>query len=162
MNETDPVKFLDVLNRTLYANIERIDSSKNMTLVLLDYQDSNFTISGQHEEIIVVRTDGNIERIDTIELGFPLGLEEDIADFVSQVQVHLNPGDVVVLYTDGITEAVNINKVYYGIERLCQVTKENRHKTAEEIRQAVIDHLLQHIDKHKVFDDITLVVLKQK
>ncbi|WP_333231923.1 AAA family ATPase [Microcoleus sp. AT9_A2] len=162
MNETDPVKFLDVLNRTLYANIERIDSSKNMTLVLLDYQDSNFTISGQHEEIIVVRTDGNIERIDTMELGFPLGLEEDIADFVSQIQVHLNPGDVVVLYTDGITEAVNINKVYYGIERLCQVTKENRHKTAEEIRQAVIDHLLQHIDKHKVFDDITLVVLKQK
>ncbi|MEG4108156.1 AAA family ATPase [Microcoleus sp. S13_C5] len=162
MNETDPVKFLDVLNRTLYANIERIDSSRNMTLALLDYQDSNFTLSGQHEEIIVVRTDGNIERIDTMELGFPLGLEEDIADFVSQVQVHLNRGDVVVLYTDGITEAENINKVYYGIERLCQVTQENRHKTAEKIRQAVIDHLLQHIDKHKVFDDITLVVLKQK
>ncbi|MEG4445745.1 AAA family ATPase [Microcoleus sp. AT9_B5] len=162
MNETDPVKFLDVLNRTLYANIERIDSSKNMTLALIDYQDSNFTLSGQHEEIIVVRTDGNIERIDTMELGFPVGLEEDIADFVSQVQVHLNPGDVVVLYTDGITEAVNINNVYYGIERLCQVAKENRHKTAEEIRQAVIDHLRQHIDKHKVFDDITLVVLKQK
>ncbi|MEG4375549.1 MULTISPECIES: AAA family ATPase [unclassified Microcoleus] len=162
MNETDPVKFLDVLNRTLYANIERIDSSKNMTLALLDYQDSNFSLSGQHEEVIVVRTDGNIERLDTMELGFPLGLEEDIADFVSQVEVHLNPGDVVVLYTDGITEAVNINKVYYGIERLCQVTKENRHKTAEEIRQAVIDHLRQHIDKHKVFDDITLVVIKQK
>ncbi|MEP6517523.1 AAA family ATPase [Microcoleus vaginatus] len=162
MNETDPVKFLDVLNRTLYANIERIDSSRNMTLALLDYQDSNLTLSGQHEEIIVVRTDGNIERIDTMELGFPLGLEEDIADFVSQVQVHLNPGDVVVLYTDGITEAENINKVYYGIERLCQVAKENRYKTAEEIREAVIDHLRQHIDQHKVFDDITLVVLKQK
>ncbi|MBD0341920.1 MAG: SpoIIE family protein phosphatase, partial [Microcoleus sp. Co-bin12] len=146
----------------LYANIERIDSSRNMTLALLDYQDSTFTLSGQHEEIIVVRTDGNIERIDTMELGFPVGLDEDIADFVSQVQVHLNPGDVVVLYTDGITEAVNINKVYYGIERLCQVAKENRYKTAEEIRQAVIDNLRQHIDKHKVFDDITLVVLKQK
>ncbi|MEG4200020.1 AAA family ATPase [Microcoleus sp. Pol12A5] len=162
MNETDPVKFLDVLNRTLYANIERIDSSKNMTLALLDYQDSNFSLSGQHEEVIVVRTDGKIELIDTLELGFPLGLEEDISGFVSQIQVHLNPGDVVVLYTDGITEAVNINKVYYGIERLCQVAKENRHKTAEEIRQAVIDHLRQHIDKHKVFDDITLVVIKQK
>lgn len=162
MNETDPVKFLDVLNRTLYANIERIDSSKNMTLALLDYQDSNFTLSGQHEEIIVVRTDGNIELIDTMDLGFPVGLEEDIADFVSHVQVHLDPGDVVVLYTDGITEAVNVNKVYYGIERLCEVAKENRYKTAEEIRQAVIDHLRQHIDKHKVFDDITLVVLKQK
>jgi predicted ATPase/serine phosphatase RsbU (regulator of sigma subunit)/tRNA A-37 threonylcarbamoyl transferase component Bud32 len=162
MNETDPVKFLDVLNRTLYANIERIDSSRNMTLALLDYQDSNLSLSGQHEEIIVVRTDGNIERIDTMELGFPLGLEEDISGFVSQIQVHLNPGDLVVLYTDGITEAVTINRVYYGIERLCQVAKENRHKTVEEIRQAVIDDVRQHIDKQKVFDDITLVVLKQK
>jgi serine phosphatase RsbU (regulator of sigma subunit) len=44
-----------------------------MILALLDYQDSNLTLSGQHEEIIVVRTDGNIERIDTMELGFPLG-----------------------------------------------------------------------------------------
>ena len=162
MNETDPVKFLDVLNRTLYANIERIDSSRNMTLALLDYQDSNLSLSGQHEEIIVVRTDGNIERIDTMELGFPLGLDEDISGFVSQIQVRLNPGDVVVLYTDGITEAVTINRVYYGIERLCQVAKENRHKTVEEIRQAVIDDVRQHIDKQKVFDDITLVVLKQK
>ncbi|MEG4403966.1 AAA family ATPase [Microcoleus sp. MON2_D5] len=162
MNETDPVKFLDVLNRTLYANIERIDSSKNMTLALLDYQDSNFSLSGQHEEVIVVRTDGNIELIDTLELGFPLGLEEDISAFVSQIQVHLNPGDVVVLYTDGITESVNINRVYYGIERLCKAVKENRHKTVEEIRQAVIDDVRQHIDKQKVFDDITLVVLKQK
>jgi sigma-B regulation protein RsbU (phosphoserine phosphatase) len=52
--------------------------------------------------------------------------------------------------------------VYYGIERLCQVAKENRHKTVEEIRQAVIDDVRQHIGKQKVFDDITLVVLKQK
>ncbi|UNU23702.1 AAA family ATPase [Microcoleus vaginatus] len=162
MNETDPVNFLDVLNRTLYANIERIGSSRNMTLALLDYQDSNFSLSGQHEELIVVRTDGNIELIDTMELGFPLGLEEDISGFVSQIQVHLNPGDVVVLYTDGITEAININRVYYGIERLCKLVKENRHKTVEEIRQAVIDDVRQHIDKQKVFDDITLVVLKQK
>ncbi|MEG4092411.1 GAF domain-containing SpoIIE family protein phosphatase [Microcoleus sp. Pol12B4] len=162
MNETDPVKFLDVLNRTLYANIERIDSSKNMTLALLDYQDSKFSLSGQHEEVIVVRTDGNIELIDTLELGFPLGLEEDISGFVSQIQVHLNPGDIIVLYTDGITESINTNRVYYGIERLCKVVKEKRHKTVEEIRQAVIDDVRQHIDEQKVFDDITLVVLKQK
>lgn len=81
---------------------------------------------------------------------------------VSQIQVHLNPGNVVVLYTDGITEAVTINRVDYGIEKMCQVAKENRQKTVEEIRQAVIDDVRQHIDKQKVFDDITLVVLKQK
>jgi predicted ATPase/serine phosphatase RsbU (regulator of sigma subunit)/tRNA A-37 threonylcarbamoyl transferase component Bud32 len=162
INETDPVKFFDVLNRTLYSNIQRIDSYKNMTLALLEYQNGNLSLSGQHEEIIVVRFDGNIERIDTISLGFPLGLEEDIADFVSQIQVHLNPGDVVVLYTDGITEAEDINREYYGVERLCQVVKENRHQAVEEIKQAVIEDVRRHIGEQKVFDDITLVVLKQK
>ncbi len=162
INETDPVKFLDALNRTLYGNLQRIDSYKNMTLALLDYQKGSLSLSGQHEEAIVVRTDGNLERIDTMPLGFPLGLEAEIADFVSQIQINLNPGDAVVLYTDGITEAEDINRVQYGIEKLCEVVRENRHKAAIEIRQAVIEDVRRHIGKQKVFDDITLVVLKQK
>jgi serine phosphatase RsbU (regulator of sigma subunit) len=67
-----------------------------------------------------------------------------------------------VLYTDGITEAENINKEFYGLERLCDVLGENRHKSAEEIKKIVIDDVRQHIGTQKVFDDITLVVLKQK
>jgi predicted ATPase/serine phosphatase RsbU (regulator of sigma subunit)/tRNA A-37 threonylcarbamoyl transferase component Bud32 len=161
-NETDPVKFLDIINRTLYGNIQRMNSDKNMTLVLLNYAEGMLSMSGQHEELIVVRNSGIVEMIDTIELGFPIGLEEDIADFISQKTVQLNSGDVVVLYTDGITEAENINKEFYGLERLCDVVEENRHKSAEEIKQIVIDDVRQHIGSQKVFDDITLVVLKQK
>jgi len=58
----------------------------------------------------------------TMPLGFPLGLEAEIADFVSQIQINLNPGNVVVLYTDGITE-FDINGVQYGIEKLCDVLR---------------------------------------
>ncbi|HBB31881.1 MAG TPA: hypothetical protein DDZ80_26350 [Cyanobacteria bacterium UBA8803] len=61
--------------------------------------------------MILVRRGGKVERIDTIDLGFPLGLEADIAPFVAQAEVKLNPGDGVVLYTDGITEAENIEGV---------------------------------------------------
>jgi predicted ATPase/serine phosphatase RsbU (regulator of sigma subunit)/tRNA A-37 threonylcarbamoyl transferase component Bud32 len=160
--ETDPVKFLDVLNRTLYANIERMNSYKNMTLAILDYQEGMLTLSGQHEELIVVRAEGTLERIDTLNLGFPLALEEDIADFVAQERVQLNSGDVVVLYTDGITEAFDRGQVQYGLERLCEVVRENHQRSAEEIRHAVIEDVRQHIGEQKVFDDITLVVLKQK
>ena len=161
-NETDPVRFMDVLNRTLYGNLQRMNSGKNMTLALLEYQDSILNISGQHEEIIVVRTDSSVERIDTISLGFPIGLDVEIADFVAQTQVLLNPGDVVVLYTDGITEAFDINRKLYGLERLCEVISRNHHLGVEEIRQVVIEDVRRHIGKQKVFDDIALVVLKQK
>jgi len=161
-NETDPVRFMDVLNRTLYGNLQRMNSGKNMTLALLEYQDSILNISGQHEEIIVVRTDSSVERIDTVSLGFPIGLDVEIADFVAQTQVLLNPGDVVVLYTDGITEAFDINRKLYGLERLCEVISRNHHLGVEEIRQVVIEDVRRHIGKQKVFDDIALVVLKQK
>jgi predicted ATPase/serine phosphatase RsbU (regulator of sigma subunit)/tRNA A-37 threonylcarbamoyl transferase component Bud32 len=162
MKETDPVKFLDVVNQTLYDNLQRMNSPKNMSLAILDYAKGILTLSGQHEEMIVVRADGKLECIDTMELGFPIGLEAQIGDFIAQEEVRLNSGDVVVLYTDGITEAENLNKEFYGLERLCQLVVENRHNSAEEIKQVVIDDVRQHIGSQKVFDDITLVVLKQK
>ncbi|MEG4352573.1 AAA family ATPase, partial [Microcoleus sp. LAD1_D3] len=84
MNETDPVKFLDVLNQTLYDNLQRMDSPKNMSLAILDYAGGVLKLSGQHEEMIVVRADGKLECVDTMDLGFPIGLVEEIADFITQ------------------------------------------------------------------------------
>jgi predicted ATPase/serine phosphatase RsbU (regulator of sigma subunit)/tRNA A-37 threonylcarbamoyl transferase component Bud32 len=162
MNETDPVKFLDVLNQTLYDNLQRMDSPRNMSLAILDYAGGVLKLSGQHEEMIVVRADGKLECIDTMDLGFPIGLEAEIGDFIAQEEVLLNPGDVVVLYTDGIPEAFDINKAQYGLKRLWQVVVENRQRSALEIREAVIDDVRQYIGDQKVFDDITLVVIKQK
>ncbi|MEG3844969.1 PP2C family protein-serine/threonine phosphatase, partial [Microcoleus sp. herbarium14] len=162
MPESDPVRFLDTLNRTLYKNIQRMNSDKNLTLALLNYANGRISISGQHEETLVVRKDGQIERIDMMDLGFPIGLDEEIVNFIDRVFVKLEPGDGVVLYTDGITEARNTAKQFYGIERLCQVISINWHKSAAEINQAAINDLRQFIGEQKVFDDITLVVLKQQ
>ncbi|MBW4508995.1 MAG: SpoIIE family protein phosphatase [Scytonematopsis contorta HA4267-MV1] len=161
-NETNPKKFLDSLNRTIYSNVQRMQSDKNLTLCLLDYQNKKLRVYGQHEEVIVIRQKGTLERIDTIDLGFPIGLEPDISQLIAYKDIQLNTGDVVVLYTDGITEAEDINGVQYQIEGLSRVLKQNSQKSAKEIRQEVINDLQRHIGKQKVFDDITLVILKQK
>jgi serine phosphatase RsbU (regulator of sigma subunit) len=139
-----------------------MDSPRNMSLAILDYAGGVIKLSGQHEEMIVVRADGKLESIDTMDLGFPIGLVEEIGEFIAQEEVLLNPGDVVVLYTDGIPEAFDINQAQYGLKRLWQVVVENRHRRAIEIREAVINDLRQYIGAMKVFDDITLVVMKQK
>ena len=68
----------------------------------------------------------------------------------------------MVLYTDGITEAENQLGEFYGLERLCEVVKQNWQREAAQIRQAAIADLRQHIGDQKVYDDITLVILKQK
>jgi sigma-B regulation protein RsbU (phosphoserine phosphatase) len=119
-------------------------------------------LSGQHEYLIIVRSSGEIEKIDTLDLGFPLGLVEDITDFIATTEVYLNAGDVVILYTDGITEAIDENKVQYGLARIIKIVKQNLKNSSAEIKNAVIKDVRQHIGTQEVYDDITLLVLKQK
>ncbi len=162
IRETDPVQFLDALNRTLYKNVQRMNSDKSLTLAILNYSKGWVSISGQHEETIIVRQGGQVERIDTMDLGFPLALDDDIAEFISHVSIELKLGDGIVLYTDGIPEAKNINKKQYGLEQLCDIISQNWHLSAQEIKQAVIDDVRRHIGSQKMLDDITLLVLKQQ
>ncbi len=160
--ETEPKVFFDLLNRAIYNNVQRMNVERNLTLALLEYQDGHISLSGQHEEMIVVRSSGELEIINTADLGFPIGLDSDIAEFVHSTKIDLNPEDVVVLYTDGITEAENMDGQLYGLERLCEVLQRNHHLNAEEIKMAAIEDVRLHIGKQKVFDDLTLVVLKQQ
>jgi signal transduction histidine kinase/serine phosphatase RsbU (regulator of sigma subunit)/HAMP domain-containing protein len=163
--ETDVVKFFNSLNRMIYKNAqERLEVDKNLTLSLLEYQPTPtggvLRISGRHEDILIVRA-GQLERINTGDLGFQVGFVDDIAELVKQIEVPLTAGDVVVLYTDGITEAENPQRQEYGIKRLSEVVVQNWQRPVKEIRQAVIADVRQHIGQQKVFDDMTLVVLKQ-
>lgn len=160
--ETDSIKFLSTLNRVLYDNAQRMNSGKTISLAMLDYQEGCIRLSGQHEEMIVVRCNGEVERISTDNLGFPLGLVTNIEEFIQQAQVQLQSGDGVVLYTDGIIEAKNPQRQEYGLERLCQAVSQHWQRSVNEIRQAVVADVQQHIEDIQIRDDITLVILKQK
>ncbi|MDB9313556.1 SpoIIE family protein phosphatase [Spirulina sp. CS-785/01] len=157
----DPVQLFDILNRTIYGNLQRIKSHKTMSLAILSYRDGELQLSGQHEEVIIVRNDGQLERFDTLDLGFPIGLDENIAEFFSQLRIPLNDGDVVVLYTDGITEAENDEQVHYGLERLCTVVQENYQQSPQAIRDCIIADVNEHRGRQVLLDDLTLVVFKK-
>ena len=161
-NETDQKKLLSTLNQVIINNSKRIESERNLSLSLINYSKGKLHISGQHEDIIIVRADGNLERIDTTYLGFPIGLEENIECFIGQIQINLEPGDIMVLYTDGITEAESKDGQQYGIERLCNSVYKNRIHSAKNIKKEIISDLMKHIGGNKILDDLTLVILKQK
>lgn len=162
VQEHNPVVFLDALNRTICHNVQRMNSEKNLTLVMLTYAAGQVRISGQHEEILLMRSSGVLERIDTMDLGLPLGLDDDIAEFFDDLVIQLEPGDGVVLYTDGIPEAYSPLDEQYGLERLCQIIREHWSGTAEQVKQAVLEDFRSFIGSQKMADDITLVVLKQQ
>jgi len=161
-NETNPVQFLDILNRTIYNNVQRMNLDRHLSFTLLEYQDGTLRLSGQHEKMIIVRASGAVEQIDTVDLGFPIGLDSNISQFIATEEVHLNSGDVAVLYTDGLTEAENSNEEMYGLENLCKSIKSNHQLNANKIKEVVIEDVRRHIGKEESMDDLTLVVLKQK
>jgi sigma-B regulation protein RsbU (phosphoserine phosphatase) len=156
----DSRKFFEVLNRVVYENTRLMNCDRNLTLSLLRYQDELVTVSGQHEEVLVVRENGDLERHDTVNLGFPLGLEEKISSFIGEATIPLQHGDVMVVYTDGITEAINRAGVAYGIERLCEAVKKSHRQLAHGIRESVLKNLREYVGGQELHDDVSLLVIK--
>ena len=160
--EGNPVKFLSTVNQTIYENLQRMNCDKSLSLILMDYHDNKLYLSGQHESVIIIRTNGEIEIIDTDSLGFPIGLTDEITEFIFEVEIYLNLGDIVLLYTDGIPEAENQSKQHYGLKRLIQLISEAHKKPIDQIREIVIKDVREFIGSHKVYDDITFMVMKRK
>jgi PAS domain S-box-containing protein len=160
-DEHDSKRIMDILNRTVFANLQRMQVDKSLTLSLLDYYQGTLSLSGQHEHVLVMRCDGSVETIDTIDLGMPLGLEEDITRFIAEHVVHLQPGEGVVLFTDGITEAENDARDQFGLPRLVELVGKHWNKPAEDIVYEIINAVYDHIAAHEVYDDITLIVFKR-
>jgi sigma-B regulation protein RsbU (phosphoserine phosphatase) len=86
-NEPEQVKILSAINSVIYDNVQRMKFDKNASLALLDYQQGMLKLSGQHEEMIVVRCNGCVERFDTIDFGFQIGRDAEIAEFVAETSV---------------------------------------------------------------------------
>lgn len=96
--------------------------------------------------------------------GMALGLDKG-ANFsrnVSEERIELNEGDVVVLYTDGVVEAVDKHQEQFGYERLAEVARKSRQKSASEIKSDIFNAVNAFTnDGGAVRDDLTIVVLKR-
>ncbi|PSR17557.1 PAS sensor protein [filamentous cyanobacterium CCP3] len=149
------------INAVIYQNRLRMGSQHHLSLLLLNYCKGALTISGRHGEILAVRH-GTVERINTADLGYPVGLVADITPFVAQHSLDLAVGDGVVLYSDGLTEAKNRQRDRYGVDRLAAVVQRAWGSSAQAIQAAVVDDVRSHSQGHAIEDDITLVILKRR
>lgn len=165
--EHDPIRFLDIINRTIYENIQRMRTDRTLTLAIIDYRrtearSGHLQISGQHEEIIMVRNGGQLEIVDTSDLGFPIGLDDDISHLFKATTFELVPGDGIILFTDGVTEAENPQKEMFGMDRLCRAAHRHWSAPAQAVKNGIVQDLRTFIGTQEIFDDITLMVIKQK
>ncbi|MCB0831888.1 MAG: SpoIIE family protein phosphatase [Bacteroidetes bacterium] len=89
-----------------------------------------------------------------VVLGFMPNLE------YSQMTMLVDPGDIIVLYTDGVTEVFNEHDELFGDDRLKTVIEQNRNLSAVEIQNKIINEVLRFAPDSEQQDDITLMVIK--
>jgi sigma-B regulation protein RsbU (phosphoserine phosphatase) len=90
--------------------------------------------------------------------GIALGVIDGIT--LEEADLQLESGDIVTLFTDGVTEAINEKEEQFGQQRLLSIIEENRTLPAKEIIRKIQDTVATHSGGQPQFDDITLMILK--
>ncbi|MGB1015582.1 MAG: PP2C family protein-serine/threonine phosphatase, partial [Nannocystaceae bacterium] len=155
-----PAAIVAQVNVILHNNIRlRLEQDEFVTFTLLRfYNDGRVVYAGAHEELVIYRAaKKTCERV--ITPGTWLGVYEDIHAITEDRSLDLGPGDMLVLYTDGVTEARNQEGEFYGMDRLCHTTEEYAQEGPEAIRKQIVKQV--HDWQANQEDDISVVVLQR-
>lgn len=121
-----------------------------------DRETLTYTNAG-HNPALVVRADGKVEELEAS--GMPIGLIAD-ADYTCS-EVKLGAGDLFMIYTDGISEAEDLEEEQYGEERLIEFTREHRGLPLEEFAEALRVEIETFTHKAPPTDDRTLLLARK-
>jgi serine phosphatase RsbU (regulator of sigma subunit) len=156
-----PRAVLRGVNSVLFDNIRcRLRRDDHVTFSLLRYHDDGRVVfAGAHEEILISRAkDRVIESIPTP--GTWLGAMRDVGSVTSDTVLRLAEGDTMLLYTDGVTEAMNASREQYGLTRLSAELQRMRDKPVALIRDHLLGEVSRWADEQR--DDATLLVLRRR
>ncbi len=142
-------------------NLLHEDNSAQMfvTMLYAIYNPTTRTFtysSGGHDAPLLVHSDGTSTLL-PLTNGIALGILPDF-DY-QQETVQLSPGDTIVLYTDGVTEAMNMDGIQLGINRVRSIFTEAPPADAEEVGMEVVKAVVDFAQDAPQFDDITCLTL---
>lgn len=154
----------DVLVNTNRLLKQKIEQRRFMTCVILRWnhvEQKLYYTGGGHEHILIFHRKNNTCEVKQTG-GIALGMVPDISKIVKEEQIPLDPGDYIVLYTDGIVEAKNMEGEMFGIGRL-QKTVEKYAATSlpEELFTRVTKDFAEFVGEQTQEDDITLIAIQR-
>jgi len=155
--DASPATLLTLLNHQLY---ESTPAAKYATLFLGIYDGSTRRLTyanGGHLPPILISEDGSAQLLSCG--GAAVGLFDNLS--FPEATVQLRPGDMLVTYTDGVTEPEN-DYGEFGEERLIQLVRANRHLPLERITEIVTSAVLDWIGDNEQPDDVTLVLARAR
>ena len=108
--------------------------------------------------MLIVSRSGELKH-NVLSSGLPMGLQDDLG-YEAPSQVTLEPGDILLLLTDGFREAANRDGDLFGKARVVETVAANSHASAAEIFTALLQAARKFADGHHQQDDMTGIVVK--
>lgn len=149
------------INHSNKLLFESTSSEKFATLFygLLDWEQHKFQFcNAGHDPPFHITHQGDQKRLKTG--GVILGIMDTFP--YEEEATSLSPNDMIVIYTDGVTEAMNGQQEMFGEENLTSLLAQHRGLSASEVMDSITTGLKAHIGGHTQYDDITIVVIKRK
>jgi serine phosphatase RsbU (regulator of sigma subunit) len=145
------------INQYIYDNTP---ANRYITLFYseLDPRSHQLTyINAGHNSPLLARASGEVTRLDIG--GFPVGITP-FGDY-REGWVEIEPGDVMVIYSDGVTESLDEEGEEFGEARLIEIVQKNRGRGAAGIRDRIDEALTKFVGRASAVDDLTIVILKR-
>jgi sigma-B regulation protein RsbU (phosphoserine phosphatase) len=139
-----------------------IDRFVTLALCVLDLNTNKMTVvnAGHMPPILQKSATGEITQLAMEESGLPLGIMEDYE--YESIEVQIDPGDQIVLYTDGINEAMNADGDQLTTEAMIKEMASGQAKNPDAIGNLIRESVARHSGRHPAIDDMCLVCLGRK
>ena len=162
--ETDsPAEVLKKTNRLFCENAPRgTFISLVYGIVDLEKRTFHFARAGHNPILRITSANGSLEQLQPSGIGIGLAKGDSFEKQIEEVETPISGDDMLVLYTDGIVEALNERKTFYGTQRLNSMLKRNQEKSAKDILELLSQDVKSFVGKAKQHDDMTMLIMKLK
>ena len=154
-----PADTLDILNNFLYQDLDTADYF--ITLFYLQYNTDSkqlsFANAGHPSPLLLKQGELQCEELDAE--GLILGVRKNVC--FEEKSIVMNSGDLILLYTDGLTEAENPAGEFFGIEPVCEILHQHASHSPQVIIEIIINQLKQFCQSKSFKDDVTLMIFKR-
>ncbi len=160
-----PRQLLLEVNRIISENLDT-RSFITMTYAVLDLAVGTMTFArAGHTPLLYFHADGSLGTEVLTPNGLVVGLRipgatEKFAELLEEQRVELRKGDVIVFYTDGITEAMNLNSDLFGEARLGRIVAEHGHLDTADLRERILREIEAFVGSANQHDDMTMILVK--
>ncbi len=153
-----PRRIFQEVNQNMIDHVKTQDYLTSFFVAIDDEYNVAYANASHQKAILLRSAENRIEFLDTN--GLFIGAIEEARDSYEEKITKMRYGDRLILYTDGIPEAIDVNRTEYSVERLSETILKNSKMQIEDFTSSIVEDVQRFIGGAQVEDDITLLVIE--